>query len=555
MIPFQRALVYEKSVVENDVPKKGRLSLIKFPAPPARRSLQEDNELEEEEEVFSPSVQSPDPVDTEYDAEQVLMTLQAEYDEKHNPQRKGKRAQFVEWSDEDGDQISSESLNSSEHDTTTNVSTEKAKGVEADIGSDIDPDIDAEYDWNASMTKVKAKASALSQEADGDSLHESEDEVETPLSERRRQHEVAQYQSAVYGNEQPMHQIHRKESARAQRQSLHSEPSQDSQQQWRQCPLSPPSERRIIDWDEDDFEGDSLSDESTEDDDEKEYIPKTTPSTKQEYHSYHVMAAMNGQQVSFKEERFMNNSHFTLRLYHSLEEYVHWVPGGGGKGVRIQKVARNKHGKKLYIKYGFEGQEKWFVDSINGQSVTKTLRKDIDALLKAVDLQKGYTVTLKKTVTSNVKKKGHKKHSGKNTKSKGKSGSAKSATKPKSSKSSTTKRTRSPESRSSVKAQSRSSKSVKSVKSPKSPSTSKKSTTKSPKSVRSSTSSISSRSASAKSPKSKSSVKRKNGKMQNGKVKSPSNSKTKKKDKERQSKSAKNGMNGKVMRQRKVLKV
>jgi len=64
--------------------------------------------------------------------------------------------------------------------------------------------------------------------------------------------------------------------------------------------------------------------------------------------------------------------------------------------MRIERVKRNKHGKKLYIKYGFESHEQWFCTAINGQSVSEALKKDINALLVAVDLKDGYTVTLKK---------------------------------------------------------------------------------------------------------------------------------------------------------------
>merc|ERR1711879_846392 len=128
-------------------------------------------------------------------------------------------------------------------------------------------------------------------------------------------------------------------------------------------------------------------------------------STKQENLSYLHLTQMNGQKVSFKEEEYISSTHFTLRLFHPLKEYMEWTSCScdSTKGMRIERVKRNKHGKKLYIKYGFESHEQWVCTAINGQSVSEALKKDIDALLMAVDLEDGYTVTLKKKKTETKK--------------------------------------------------------------------------------------------------------------------------------------------------------
>ena len=98
---------------------------------------------------------------------------------------------------------------------------------------DEDGDIDIDYDWNAQKKKIESK------EEDAEQL------------------QLAQYQKYVYKNDQPMMQMDKVRQVQ--------------------------STRKAIDWDEDDFDTDSLSDQTEESDEETEVVQNKKVSTKKQY--------------------------------------------------------------------------------------------------------------------------------------------------------------------------------------------------------------------------------------------------------------------------------
>ena len=371
----------------SDPKRIGRLSTADLPPPPKRRECKNNhNELENEDNTNKivlkyPHKDTEESAPSDYDAEEMLEQLQREYDAKHNPHRNGKKAQGIQWSEDDGDELTDEteenSLNASEQ-PTTDPAAEQEK----------DDDIDIAYNWNAALSKIKAKKQRhpgkasinwVNGEEDGvldsdDSLNDSEGEGEEQKQEQNGDEDVnlAQYQKHVYNNDQPLMSIKRKEIDDARENGFS-------------------TKRQAIDWDEDDFDSDSLSDQTEESKEEKEYKQKATPSTKREKFN-----PKDDEEDVMKELAFINEGYVILRLFQPFEEYVDWKCDDKGKGIYIDKVKRNRNGKKLFIKYGFNSEQKWYVESIDAEKVNKKLKKNINMMLNGVDLKEGYQVVFKK---------------------------------------------------------------------------------------------------------------------------------------------------------------
>ena len=111
------------------------------------------------------------------------------------------------------------------------------------------------------------------------------------------------------------------------------------------------------------------------------------------------------QKLILKEIEFVNNGHIKVRLYHELKEFVQFKSDQNGKGIVVERVKKNKFGQKLFIKYGFEPDDKWYVESINGKKMRQKSKKEIDAMLKRIDLNGGYLVEFKKPIKKKAIKK------------------------------------------------------------------------------------------------------------------------------------------------------
>eukprot|EP01083_Nonionella_stella_P116403 345860_1 len=67
---------------------------------------------------------------------------------------------------------------------------------------------------------------------------------------------------------------------------------------------------------------------------------------------------------------------------------------------------KNEHGLKLYSVYGFNEDEGWFIESINGYKVSNKVTKDVGDILNGLDVNKGYEVVFKtNTKSTNILKK------------------------------------------------------------------------------------------------------------------------------------------------------
>eukprot|EP01084_Bolivina_argentea_P166832 289622_1 len=73
----------------------------------------------------------------------------------------------------------------------------------------------------------------------------------------------------------------------------------------------------------------------------------------------------------------------------------------------VQTMKRNEYGTELYVKYGFNESEEWFVDGIDGNKVSNKAKKDIDQILRQIEVKNGYEVVFKtkKKSNKNVSKK------------------------------------------------------------------------------------------------------------------------------------------------------
>eukprot|EP01083_Nonionella_stella_P057592 151116_1 len=111
--------------------------------------------------------------------------------------------------------------------------------------------------------------------------------------------------------------------------------------------------------------------------------------------------------IIFKEvEVVKEDAHVTVLLFYKLDKYLEYQPDHTtANGMAIERMKRNKYGKKLCAKYGFS--EEWYIDSIEGNKMNHKTRKNIDAILKKVEAKleanKGYEAVFKKK--KNVKRK------------------------------------------------------------------------------------------------------------------------------------------------------
>eukprot|EP01083_Nonionella_stella_P174356 604131_1 len=101
------------------------------------------------------------------------------------------------------------------------------------------------------------------------------------------------------------------------------------------------------------------------------------------------------EKVIFKEVERMNDEHVVVLLYDTLDKYLEYASDKSGKGVIIKRMKRNEYGMKLYAKYGFNEDERWFVETINGNKVNNKLRQDINNILNSLDVNQGYKVEFK----------------------------------------------------------------------------------------------------------------------------------------------------------------
>eukprot|EP01083_Nonionella_stella_P151426 483758_1 len=97
----------------------------------------------------------------------------------------------------------------------------------------------------------------------------------------------------------------------------------------------------------------------------------------------------------FKEVERMNDEHVVVLLYDTLDKYLEYASDKSGKGVIIKRMKRNEQGIKLYAKYGFNEDERWFIETINGNQVSNKSRKEIDNILNSLDVHQGYEVGFK----------------------------------------------------------------------------------------------------------------------------------------------------------------
>eukprot|EP01083_Nonionella_stella_P254996 875735_1 len=117
--------------------------------------------------------------------------------------------------------------------------------------------------------------------------------------------------------------------------------------------------------------------------------------------------AKTAKPIIFEEvEVVKDDEHVAVLLFYKLDKYLAYKPDNTtGKGMAIERMKRNKYGKKLCAKYGFN--EEWFIDSIEGKKMNHKMKKDIDAILKKVEAKleanKGYEAVFKKK--KNVKRK------------------------------------------------------------------------------------------------------------------------------------------------------
>eukprot|EP01083_Nonionella_stella_P189087 698517_1 len=86
-------------------------------------------------------------------------------------------------------------------------------------------------------------------------------------------------------------------------------------------------------------------------------------------------------------------SFVNVSLYHELDQYLEYKPGDNGKGAIIQRMKTNEYGKQLDERYGLSETE-WCIVSINGETVNDKMQNEIDHILKQVNLNKGYELTL-----------------------------------------------------------------------------------------------------------------------------------------------------------------
>jgi len=404
---------------KQDLPKKERENsdsdTFYFEPPPDQDEplLQPaDQEDPEKEKVVLqyPHKEKEDSAPSDYDPEEVLEQMELEYDQQHNPHRQGKKAQGIQWDDDD-DGDGGDSLNEDEDE------------------EEDDPDIDVAYNWKAQMSKIEDKmqekqAKKESKHPDKQSIHwdgnemdgelESDDSLNDSENEEEEQPEpeqkvdeapdeakdertikqthadqlhheeimdLAAYQKYVYENDQPMMRMSKE---------LENETNEFS------------NKRQAIDWDEDEFDTDSLSQQtegSEQDQKDKEVPdlppPPAAPSTKkQKTHNEEA------EKEIVKELAFINEGHIILRLFQKLDQYLSYKPNEKGRGIWIEQVKPNKYGKQLHIKYGFDADALWYVESIDTVNITKKTPQQIKVMLNQCDLTKGYQVVFKRSPRS-----------------------------------------------------------------------------------------------------------------------------------------------------------
>eukprot|EP01084_Bolivina_argentea_P211904 360330_1 len=116
-----------------------------------------------------------------------------------------------------------------------------------------------------------------------------------------------------------------------------------------------------------------------------------------------ILRWMNSQKSkmhAFDEVEVVNDKPVVLKLYYKLEKYLEYKADANGKRIVIQRMKRNKCGKTLRLKYGFDkanDDEHWVIESIDGRKVS------IDRVLKQVDVKDGYDVVFKKKQKARTK--------------------------------------------------------------------------------------------------------------------------------------------------------
>eukprot|EP01083_Nonionella_stella_P116969 348029_1 len=98
----------------------------------------------------------------------------------------------------------------------------------------------------------------------------------------------------------------------------------------------------------------------------------------------------------------MKRNEYGNKLYDKLDQYLKYKPGRNKKGMVIEKMKRNEYGNKLYVQYGFN--EEWFVESVDGCKMNDAEQKDIEDILKHMEVDKGYEVVFKAKSKTSAKK-------------------------------------------------------------------------------------------------------------------------------------------------------